>query len=216
MWPVNASRICTRSIILALELLLAATASAADFARYRLAADSEVQILVYREGLLAALGHNHVLEPADLQGTVQITDALSAQLQFRLDQMRVDAPEARAAAGDVFRVQPDTDAVAATRRNLLGADGLDAARFPVARLQVVGPVPLIGEQSLDVQVTLYGVTRSYPVSVRFSQLAERWRAEGRLLLNQRDFGIQPFSLFGGALRVRDQVEVRFSLYAAPD
>jgi len=39
------------------------------------------------------------------------------------------------------------------------------------------------------------------------------KVQGALVLKQSDFGIKPFSVFGGLLAVHDEVVVEFSLAA---
>ena len=47
----------------------------AGYTRYRVVpADSEVRVLVYRDGPMARLGHNHVLSSRSLQGDVLLGD----------------------------------------------------------------------------------------------------------------------------------------------
>ena len=38
---------------------------------------------------------------------------------------------------------------------------------------------------------------------------------GNALIRQTDFGIQPVRAAGGAVRVKDEVEVQFDIYALP-
>jgi hypothetical protein len=55
------------------------------------------------------------------------------------------------------------------------------------------------------------VTRSFPVTVELERDADRLRVSGSFDVLQSDFGIRPFSVFGGALSVRDRLDIRFSL-----
>ncbi|MGB5494534.1 MAG: YceI family protein [Sedimenticolaceae bacterium] len=62
-------------------------------------------------------------------------------------------------------------------------------------------------------VSLRGVSRRYtrPVSIQTDD--GETRVAGRLRLLHSDFGITPFSVFGGALSVRDTVDVDFLIVA---
>ena len=42
-------------------------------------------------------------------------------------------------------------------------------------------------------------------------LPERLSVQGALVLKQSDFGIKPFSVFGGILAVQDEIVVEFTL-----
>jgi hypothetical protein len=70
-----------------------------------------------------------------------------------------------------------------------------------------------GEGELDLIVQLLG--RSVPVTapVRWQQTLQGLRAEGEFPLLQSALGIQPYSLGGGALRVADAMQARYSISA---
>jgi hypothetical protein len=75
---------------------------------YRIdAAQSLITITVRRGGALARLGHDHVVASRTLDGFVA-PDAGRADFSFRLDQMSVDEPALRSAAG--FDTQPPAPA----------------------------------------------------------------------------------------------------------
>jgi polyisoprenoid-binding protein YceI len=59
-------------------------------------------------------------------------------------------------------------------------------------------------------LTLHGVSK--PVSVEVRHEGEAYTGSTRL--KQTDFGIQPVSVAGGAVKVKDEVEISFKIYAA--
>ncbi|MGH8560441.1 MAG: hypothetical protein ACRES4_00550, partial [Nevskiales bacterium] len=63
----------------------------------------------------------------------------------------------------------------------------------------------------DVAVTLHGVTRQQPVMLRVQHSAADMKVTGSLVLRQAEFGITPYSLFGGVLSVQDPVVIEFDL-----
>src|SRR6204780_2598260 len=117
----------------------AVAAPAAASARYRVdAARSEVLILVYRDGRLATLGHNHVLAVRELSGEIVLAADItqsSWQLDFPVAALSVDEPQLRASQGADFQSAVDEVAIAGTRDHMLGPALLDAARFPTIHLQ---------------------------------------------------------------------------------
>lgn len=167
---------------------------------------SLVSIEVGRAGALARLGHDHVVAIHDLAGYVAPAEG-RADLYVPLERLSVDEPELRAAAG--FETQPGHEAVAGTRRNMLGPV-LDAANFPVA---LVG-VTRLGDSRLEVSITLHGATRTYEVPAQLATEGDTIVARGRLSFAQSDFGIVPMSVFGGALQVRDRLDLAFRVTAA--
>jgi polyisoprenoid-binding protein YceI len=166
---------------------------------------SLIAVTVRRAGLMARLGHDHVVASHTLVGYVA-PDAGSADLSFRVDQMTVDEPQLLRDAG--IDKQPSAQAVEGTRTNMLGPV-LDAQRHPVVTLHAQQQA----DGLLRVAVTLHGVTRSLalPATVRVD--AAQVSASGTARLKQTDFGITPFSVGGGLLSVQDELEVRYHIVA---
>jgi hypothetical protein len=51
------------------------------------------------------------------------------------------------------------------------------------------------------------------VPLKYETRGNELHVEGELPLKQTDLGLTPFSLFGGALRVLDEIKVRFRVVA---
>lgn len=176
---------------------------------------SSLRIHVFRAGGLAALGHNHVLSAPRLHGLVALPAQGSAGARFalalRLDELSLDEPAQRAALGAEFASRPDAEAIAATRANMLGEAGLQAARFPWLRLrslQVAGALPKL---ALQVEIELHGQRRAQWLPAHVELRADGLSARGAFVLRQSDFGLQPFSVLGGLLTVQDELLVEFEL-----
>jgi hypothetical protein len=165
---------------------------------------SLIAVTVRRGGLLARLGHDHVVASHAVGGFASPA-AGRADLAFRLDQLAVDEPALRAVAS--LDTHPSPAAIEGTRANMLGRV-LQAERYPVVRLHAEGRAG-----TLQVAVTLHGVTRRIAVPVALEYGPRQLRASGQLLLRQSDFGITPLSLAGGLLSVQDALEVRFRIVA---
>ena len=166
---------------------------------------SLIAVTVRRAGLMARLGHDHVVASHTLAGFVA-PDAGSADLSFRVDQMTVDEPQLLRDAG--IDKQPSAQAVEGTRTNMLGPV-LEAERYPVVTLHAQQQA---GEQ-LSVAVTLHGTTRllTLPATVRVD--AAQVTASGTARVKQTDFGNTPFSVGAGLLSVQDELEVRYHIVA---
>lgn len=194
----------------------AATPAAAMFS-YRAAATSGaavyavdpgaslIAVTVRRAGLMARLGHDHVVASHTLEGYAA-PGLGRADVSFRLDQLTVDEPELLRAADIPAGRTPQ--AIDGTRRNMLGP-ALAAKRYPVVALHVQRR----GDGPLDVAVTLHGVTRwlELPAAVRVD--AAQVTVSGTARLKQTDFGITPFSVGGGLLAVADELDVRYRIVA---
>lgn len=167
-------------------------------------AASQITIIVRRGGLLARLGHDHLILVKNLQGSVDLHKQ-RANLQFRLDELEVDPAALRFAAG--LQPQPSAEAIAGTRRNMLTRT-LDAERYPLVQIQAERQ----GEE-LDLQISLHGVTRKLRVPAAIISNDHKVQAEGSFAILQSDYGITPFAVMGGALAVQDQLELHFRLLA---
>jgi polyisoprenoid-binding protein YceI len=193
------------------------TGPGADPASYRAAAASGaavytvdqdaslIAVTVRRAGLMARLGHEHVVASHTLAGYAA-PGLGRADLAFRLDALTVDEPHLLRDAG--IATQPSPEAVAGTRGNMLGPV-LDAERYPVVNLHVERP----DDSGLHVAVTLHGVTRwmDLPAAVQVDPATVV--ADGTARLQQTDFGIVPFSVGAGLLAVGDELEVRYRIVA---
>ncbi|WP_322405165.1 YceI family protein [Massilia luteola] len=172
------------------------------------AVDSGASILtvtVRRAGLMARLGHDHVVASHTLAGYVA-PGVDRADVSFRADQMTVDEPPLLRDAGIATERSPQ--AVEGTRKNMLGPV-LDAQRYPVVTLHA----ERLAEGRLRVAVTLHGVTRWLALPVAVEVDAAVVSARGTAHLKQTDFGIAPFSVGAGLLSVQDELEVHYHIVA---
>ncbi|XLF95295.1 YceI family protein [Comamonas testosteroni] len=172
---------------------------------------SLVSITVRRGGALASLGHDHVIGSRQLQGYVA-PQLGRADLYVALDGLSVDEPALRAGAG--LDTQPSAADIEGTRTNML-SKVLQTQLHPFARVQVRTTPNADGEVMLAVALTVHGVTRSLRVPARIGREQGAIRISGALSIDQSDFGITPFSILGGAIQVRDRLDLSFYVSADP-
>jgi hypothetical protein len=179
--------------------------------------ESELLVLVYREGRLARLGHNHVISSTQLDGAVYLAPDVrdsAVELRLPLAALEVDLPANRARAGDDFPGEIDADAVAGTRDNMLGPAQLDAERWPELLLVSRGVSGSEPSLQLQMELALKNQVTALTVPVRVRRDGDaRLIAEGEFSVLQTELGLEPFSALLGALRVRDQVDIRFRIVA---
>lgn len=168
-------------------------------------AASLVAVTVRRAGLMARLGHDHVVASHTLAGYAA-PGAGRADLSFRVDQMSVDEPQLLREANIATR--PSPQAREGTRSNMLGPV-LEAQRYPVVTLHA----QQLADGRLRVAVTLHGVTRWQDMPATIQVGAAEVSASGTARLKQTDFGITPFSVGAGLLSVADELEVRYHIVA---
>jgi len=171
-------------------------------------ASSLVVIEVRRGGTLAHLGHDHVVASHDVRGYLAPA-AGRADLYLRLERLVVDESDLRAEAQ--FDTQPSAEAIAGTRANML--DKLDAGAHPWALVAVRDVAIDAAGFRMNAALTLNGSTRALDLSPQIVLSAGEVGVDGRVALDQTNFGITPFSILGGALQVQDRVSVRFRIRA---
>ncbi|MYM66895.1 YceI family protein [Pseudoduganella sp. FT55W] len=167
-------------------------------------ANSLIVATVRRGGVLARLGHDHVVASHTVTGSVSPSQN-RADFTFRLDEMKIDEADLRQIAG--LEKQPSADAIEGTRHNML-TKVLDAERYPIVNVHAER---VADGQPLQVSITLHGVTRTLAIPVELREENGVITVKGTVNLKQTDFGLTPFSVMAGAMSVQDQMELRFDL-----
>lgn len=171
------------------------------------AGESLVAITVRRGGPLARMGHDHVVATRQIEGFVDVEQGRS-ELRFRLDQLTVDEAPLRKEAG--LETQPSADAIDGTRRNMF-SKVLHADSYPWVLVRAAFEPGT--KDRLRAQITLHGVTREYQVPLQLREQGATVLVSGAFTVKQTDFGITPFAVLGGALAVKDEMELRFAISA---
>lgn len=178
------------------------------------AAAQRLAIRVYREGSLASLGHDHVVSGRSVHGYALVPRDRSparVDVYLRVDSLLVDAPGAAAAAGSAGNLSAED--IDATRRHML-EDVLESARYPFILIHGICPRGAPDCSTLDARITLHGVTRALEIPIGIESGGDRLLVRGRFSVRHSDFGMTPYSILGGALRVKDRIDVTFRLEAS--
>ena len=198
----------TRSICFGV-LLLALGLAPAHAADLDLAA-SKITVHVEKSGLFAAFAHNHTISAPLASGNLDVQNR-TIELKFRAQEMKVLDPEASPSERSTIE------------GNMKGPEVLDPARFPEITFvstsveapadEAVAPA----HYQVHGNLTLHGVTRPIELSVSFSgtsNTGSAGRYTGKVSLKQTDFGITPIKIAGGAVRVKDAIEIVFEIVPA--
>jgi polyisoprenoid-binding protein YceI len=178
--------------------------------------ESLLQILVYRGGAMARLGHNHVIASHQLTGTVFVTgDAAQWRfdIQVPVNELAIDEPAMREQAGADFPPGVPQSAREGTRKNLLSPALLDGANYPTIRLRCTDVVPAGEGFDVGVEITLKDQVRTVRVPVTLERKAGALKATGEFPLKQSELGFKPFSVAMGSLVVLDEMRILFDIVA---
>jgi polyisoprenoid-binding protein YceI len=160
---------------------------------------SMLRVRVGKAGLFSAMGHEHLIEGPVAEGTVD-EKAMTVRLRIESAALRVKDPGV-----------PDSDR-AETESTMLGARVLDSAKFPEIRFESVTVEPAgANHWKVHGNLTLHGQTQ--PLKAEAELNAGHYR--GSASLKQTDYGIQPVSVAGGAVKVKDEIRIEFEIATTP-
>lgn len=178
--------------------------------------ESLLQILVYRGGAMARLGHNHVIASHALAGIVYVAaDPLQTRFDISVpvNELTVDEPAMREMAGADFPPGVPQSAREGTRTNLLSTGLLDAAQYPTIRLRATDIIEAANGYDMGVEITIKDQVRNVRVPVSVERGEGTLKATGEFPLKQSELGLKPFSVAMGTLVVIDEMKIRFEVVA---
>lgn len=181
---------------------------------YRIDSDlSQIIISVRRGGLMAKLGHDHIVASHHVQGFIlldQMRGQCRADFFAPLVMLEVDNPELRAAAA--MATKPTDAEIVGTRSNMLKS--LEAELFPFAQLQSRDCIDALGGNPANIHFDLHGVVRSQKIAVSLDQSDDsQLLVTSNFSILQSDYGIEPFSIMNGLIRVEDRLDISVQLVA---
>ena len=176
---------------------------------------SDVMITVRRGGLMAKLGHDHIVSSRQLQGFIlmdQDNQRCHADFYIPVHSMEVDNPQLRAQAQ--MQTTPSARDIAGTRINMLKS--VDAKQFPFVQLRSADCSEIFTNSSVAIEIQLHGVTRNQQIDFNWHRdKAGVLTAQSTFSLLQTDFNIAPFSIMNGLIKVEDRLEIAVQLTAYP-
>jgi len=178
--------------------------------------ESLLQILVYRGGTMARLGHNHVIASHHLAGIVFVADDVT-QTRFDIgipvNELTIDEPAMREQAGADFPPGVPQSARDGTRKNMLSEALLDGEKYPEIRLRATDVVAAGEGFDVGVEITIKDQVRNVRVPMMIDRTAGALTARGEFPLKQSELGFKPFSVAMGTLVVLDEMRIRFEVVA---
>ena len=162
------------------------------------AARSTLTVYVYKSGLFSAFADDHVIDALVARGTLSDAAPFAVSIEVQASALRVRDPKLAASKRDEVQAQ------------MVGPHVLDAERFPTIGFESTA-VEAGGADRWTVtgRLTLHGQTRT----VTFAATRAGGRYRGTVALKQRDFGITPISIAGGAVKVKDEIKIEFDIAA---
>ncbi len=176
--------------------------------------ESILRVYVGRAGVLARMGHNHVMYTRELEGEINLTadrSDSSATFSFPVASLVVDDPAERERAGDGFDSQPGESAIEGTRSNMLGEGVLNADVFPTVSASIT-PLSFEGEQwQFAVVLDFQGNAVNLEVPGEVTITASTITVNSRFTLVHEDLGLSVFTALGGSLRVAEEIDFELTI-----
>jgi polyisoprenoid-binding protein YceI len=159
---------------------------------------STITIHVGKSGLFSAAAHEHTINAPISSGTVRESTAPHIEFTVETAKMTVK-PDPRIDAKDQATIQTHMEEMT-----------LETKKFPEitfrsSRIERIAD----GQWKVDGDLSLHGVTK--PVSLTVKQTGDSWTTH--TVLKQTDFGIKPISIGGGMIKVKNEVEIGFQIFA---
>ncbi len=205
--------------LLFIMLLASSCAALADTRLILDGENSSIRILTYRGGLLSGLGHNHVIEARSIEGTLYLAESRTESkfaLSFPVDSLVIDTPSARHAEGEEFPGTIPEDDIAKTRKNMLGRKLLFAQEFPNISIALHSLEQLPGADNsykAYIVIDILGRSRNITVETDVEIGDNDVVISGATQVSHAELGLKAFSAALGAIKVHDNMMIKFSLVA---
>lgn len=159
---------------------------------------SAITIKVFKSGLFSGFAHDHVVV-APIARTEVDPARLTAEIAVVTKEMRVTDP----GVSDKDRAD--------IQSTMLGPKVLDQEKYPEIRFKSTR-IEQISPEHYRVMgmLELHGAKQE----MTFEVTGAGDHYHGATKLKQSDFGIKPISLFGGSVKVKDQLELEFDVYVS--
>jgi polyisoprenoid-binding protein YceI len=173
-------------------------------------ATSTITLQAGKSGVFSFAGHDHEIVAPVSDGEIALDrlDISRSRISIRFDAKTLKVTGRGEPAGDVAEVQ----------QVMLSDRVLDVQKYPVISFtsRTMSVTKRSGDR-ITVQVAgdlaLHGVTRPLTLPVDVQLAADQIRADGKAVVRQTEFGIEPVKAGGGTVRVKNEVQVSFSVVA---
>jgi YceI-like domain len=157
---------------------------------------STLTVMVYKSGFFSAFADDHVIRAPIASGSISTDAPLGVDISVPSASLTVLDPSLPANKRSEVQTR------------MLGPEVLDSAKFP----EIAFTATTIGAAGADRwtvtgRLTIHGQTRP----ITFSVALRDGHYLGTVDLKQRDFGIQPISIVGGTVKVKDELKIEFDI-----
>ena len=156
---------------------------------------STIRIHVGKAGLFSAAGHEHWVDAPISGGSLQENPP---QISFRVEAAKMKVEEDQSLSAD-----KQAEVQRTMQTQVLESDKYQEISFRSTSIQATAP----NAWEVKGDLSLHGQTHS--VSAKVQQ--EERKYIGRCQIEQTDFGIKPIRVAGGTVKVKDELDIEFSI-----
>lgn len=160
---------------------------------------STITIHVGKTGLFSAAAHEHWVSAPIASGTIRESGTPGVEFKVESAKMTVK-PDPKVDAKTQATIQKDMEDMT------LETKKYPEISFQSSRVETTG----FGQWKVEGNLSLHGETK--PISLAVKRSGGAWT--GHTTLKQTDFGLKPISIGGGMIKVRNEIEIDFQIYAS--
>lgn len=172
------------------------------------AAQSEFIVRANRGGLLGFAGHDHTIAIRGFTGDVTLTrdniEPASLQIRIMADSLFVID---NVKEEERLKIEHDM------REKVLETGKYPGIVFKSAKVTVSKKDDDEYEITIWGDLTLHGAARSVRIEAQMTLHGTTLRARGEFSLEQKDYGIKPFSVAAGTVKVKSELKLSFDIVA---
>lgn len=173
------------------------------------ASDGELLVRTGVTGRAARMGHRLTVAMTRWQATVGWADAepVTAELAVEVDSL------------EVLRGEGGVKGLSGPERALVKSNALKslgASRYPEIRFAADAIEKTDDGYRLAGKLHIRGKIRKHVIDLCATDLGDAWRISAESTVRQTDYGIKPYSLLMGSVRVVDEVSLSFTAVHGKD
>ncbi len=209
MKTIHQKSIITLVGLLLLSFAVAAQTKGKKTSTYNIvAAESSLTVFVAKDGALARMAHDHNIGVKSFSGRVTVP-ASGANAGI----LELDADARSLVILDQISAKDKAEIT-----NNMNNSVLESAKFPKITFRSTSLTNFTqngnnANFTVNGNLTLHGATKRIAIPVSVAQTGSNLRATGQYTLRQTDFGIKPYSAFLGAIKVKNEVVIKFNIVA---
>lgn len=167
------------------------------------ASDGDLLVHTGVTGPAAKMGHRLTIKMDSWHATVRYAGNEPAAVELTVD---VNSLQVLRGEGGVTPLSGPEKAL--VRSNALKT--LVAERFPQILFAADNIEQTNGGYRLDGMLEIHGQSRRHVIDLGVEDLGDTWRLSGDADVRQSEFGVKPYSMLMGAMKVADSVTVSFT------